>query len=321
MKKKRVEKLLDQPLAKNAKIAFICSFCLGDTLMSLVTINNFVRNGYNIEVFGDYAFALRDWFPQFKIQPLLTKPDQHLLKEYDVVLHMYETVLSKDVAAWHPFSITLSDSIYYIADMTMTDIQVKLCQLEFELDNVQRTNNIVPPSELEHRRYRKRIVYHPTSSLLRKNWPAKKFLKLAKILQKEGYENYFIVSPQERSDWLWLQDQGIYLPEFSSLSDVAKFIYQSGYFIGNDSGIGHLASNLGVPTLSIILRKGVAKQWRPTWTLGKVVLSPSWLNPRPIKEKLWKLFTRVSTVENAFYELLKDEADIFSLEGNKNAQA
>lgn len=304
MKKKlRVEKLLQKPINKKAHIAFVCSFCLGDTLMSLVTANNFLRNGYSIEVFGDYAYALKDWFPQFTIYPLLSTSQQEKLEQYDVVLHMYESDLSKQVSKWHPFSITMSDSIFYLADMTMTDIQAALCKKEFALEDVQRVNHIQPLPGLIYRQYTNRIVLHPTSSLLRKNWPSKKFFKLANMLKAEGFENNFIVSPKERPDWLWLEEAGMNLPKFDSLSDVAKFVYESGYFIGNDSGIGHLASNLGIPTVSIILRKGVAKQWRPTWAPGKVVLSPSWLNPRPVKEKLWKVFTRVATVKNAFDEL------------------
>jgi ADP-heptose:LPS heptosyltransferase len=35
------------------------------------------------------------------------------------------------------------------------------------------------------------------------------------------------------------------MPDFQSLSDVAAFIYESGRFVGNDSGLAHLASNVG----------------------------------------------------------------------------
>ncbi len=310
-KKQRVEKLLKQPLSKEGSIAFICSSCLGDTLMGLVTVNNLIRNGYQVDVYGDYAFALQDWFPQFKIFPFLKQNNQFQLKNYAVVLHLYDSKFSQEVASWHPVSITLSESIYYLADMTMTDIQVTLCRQEFALNRVERVNRIQPPADLQFRKYKNRIVLHPTSSLPRKNWPPKKFLELTKKLRAEGLKSYFIVSPNDRQDWLWVEKAGVDLPNFSSLSDVASFIYESSFFIGNDSGIGHLASNLGIPTVSIILRKGVAKQWRPSWAPGKVVLSPSWLNPRPIKEKLWKKFTRVAKVKAAF-DKLRNEVNLIN---------
>ncbi len=305
-KKKKVERLLNKTISKNSSIAFISSFCLGDGLISLVTVNNLVQHGYCVNVFGDYAYAMKDWFPQFSISPQITPIHQQVLKNYDLVLHMYESELSRQVAKWHPMSITLSDSKLYSADMTMTDIQVSLCKREFALGDVERINNITPLPDLVYRKHLKRIVIHPTSSLLRKNWPPKKFLTLASQLKAEGYDINFIVSPIERPDWLWVEKENFKLPEFASLNGVAKFVYESGFFIGNDSGIGHLASNLGIPTVSIILRKGVAKQWRPSWAPGKVVLSPSWVNPRPIKEKLWKIFTTVSMVKKAFDNLERE---------------
>jgi ADP-heptose:LPS heptosyltransferase len=217
---------------------------------------------------------------------------------------MYKSDLSVRMAKWHSHSVILSDSPLYLADMTMVDIQVHLCVQELGLRKCGRTNNIVPLAELQHRKFSERIIMHTTSSLKRKNWPSEKFVKLSKKLIQEGYQVDFIVSKDEWAQWSWVQDEGIGLPKFSSLHQVACYIYESGYFIGNDSGIGHLASNLNIPTVSIILRKGVAKQWRPTWSVGKVVLSPQWLNPRPIKEKLWKHFTRVSHVKKAFDELV-----------------
>lgn len=305
-KKQRVDQLLTNPIDKQATIAFNCSFCLGDSLIGLVTVNNLARNGYQVSVFGDYIYGLRDWFPQFDVHPRLNPEQQDQLKKYDVVLHMYETELSKAVASWHPLSITLSDSRLYLADLTMTDIQATLCRKEFNLENVVRVNDLRPLADLTFRKYQNRIIIHPTSSLLRKNWPPKKFLALSKKLNRQGYQVSFIVSPKERQEWQEIVSDVVTLPMFDSLSDVAKYIYESGYFIGNDSGIGHLASNLGIPTVSIILRKGVAKQWRPTWAPGKVVLSPNWLNPRPVKERFWKIFTRVATVNNAFKELIKE---------------
>ena len=68
--------------------------------------------------------------------------------------------------------------IYYLADMTMTDIQVTLCEKELGLHKLQRTNNIKPLSGLTHRAHVNRLIYHPTSALFLKNWPANKFVRL-----------------------------------------------------------------------------------------------------------------------------------------------
>lgn len=297
------DKLLTTPLPKNANIAFICSPQMGDTLISMVTINNLVRNGYMIDVFGDFAYALRAWFPWANIFPALKLEEQQRLAAYPTVLHMYDSDLAKHVGHWHSNSIILSNSPLYKARIPMVDIQVTICQQEFGLTNIVRDNNIQPLAGLNPHHNKQRIVMHPTSSLKRKCWPKNKFIKLAQQLKQQGYSICFIVAPAERPAWLDVVHYGIELPEFSSLSDIAAFIYESAFFIGNDSGIGHLASNLGVPTVSIILRKGVARQWRPSWALGEVVLSPAWLNPRPLKEKLWKYFISVKMVLDKFYLL------------------
>lgn len=298
--------LFHHQISRTAKIAYICSPRLGDSLIGLVMVNNLLRNGYHIDVYGNHAAQLQSWFPQFTIFPADLSDTTKTFKHYDYVLHMYESDLSKKLATSHPNSIVFADNCRYHAKMSMVDIQVKLCIEELGLTAVSRNNGIQAPVHLTQRKYPNRVIIHPTSFLPQKNWPAYKFLKLARQLRQEKYDVQFIVAPPEQSDWQWLTKEGFMLHACSCLADVASLLYESGFFIGNDSGIGHLASNVGLPTVSLILRKSVARQWRPAWAPGKVVLSPSWLNPRPIKEKLWKVFTTVKNVKKTFAELVRE---------------
>lgn len=312
--------LLLLPLNQANKIAFISSPRLGDTLLGMVTVNNLVRNGYAVDVYGDYIYALRAWFPWANIFPSIisisnsntqTAQDstavvhaQKILAQYPVVLFMYDDEIATQLISQHPCLRVLARSPLYKAHMTMVDIQATLCDKDLGLKNVVRENNIQPLTDLIAHRYKQRVVIHPTSFLPRKNWPKRKFIKLAQKLMQQNYEVYFIVSPEERTAWLdVVSDYGIKLPKFNLLSDVAAFVYEAAFFIGNDSGIGHLASNLGVPTVSIILRPSVARQWQPAWAVGEVVISPAWLNPRPLKEKLWKYFITVNMVWKKFMKL------------------
>ncbi len=59
-----------------------------------------------------------------------------------------------------------------------------------------------------------------------------------------------------------------------------------------------------LPTVSIILRKGLAVHWRPTWAPGEIVMPPVWLNPRLIREKFWKQCTSVKRVLAGFDRLV-----------------
>jgi len=298
--------LLKKPLEKSKKIAFVSSFCMGDSLVGLIVANNLLLNGYDVTVYGDFIYALRDWFLQMNVYPLIKEGDKQTLAEYDTVISMFDNELSRAISAWHPHSIILSHSPLYLAKMSMVDIQVAACRDILRLKKVVKDNGIIPLAGLEPHKYAKRVVMHPTSSLARKNWPADKFIELTKRLRTMGYESSFVVSPEERPDWLFADAYQVALPQFTSLSAVAAYVFESGFFIGNDSGIGHLASNLGVPTVSIILRKGVARQWRPNWAPGKVVLSPAWCNPRPVKEKFWKWCTSVRRVQKHFVDLVEE---------------
>jgi heptosyltransferase III len=328
--------MLNAQLNKDTKIAFICSPRLGDTLISMVTINNLYRHGYQVDVYGDYADALREWFPWVKIMPALKVENYRpYLAMYKTILHMYEDEISRDLAARDsqaPHSVVMSHSALYKTRASLVDIQVMVCRellggasaeesvvgsvmksatinigkkgsAEKNIGVIVRDNNLQPLPGLVSRRFAQRVVMHPESYVAFKKWPKHKFIKLSQRLQQMGYEICFIVAPQERESWSDVVAYGIKFPQFASLSETAAFIYESGFFIGNDSGIGHLASNLGVPTVSIILRKSLARQWRPSWAIGEVVLPPEWVNPRPIKERFWQYFTSVNRVLKRFLVL------------------
>ena len=93
------------------------------------------------------------------------------------------------------------------------------------------------------------------------------------------------------------------LPKFASLSEIASWLYESAYFIGNNSGIGHLASCLGVPTLSITARYGDARLWRPSWGQNEIIYLPPWIISRKLKEKLWQKLISVKMVLKKFQQL------------------
>lgn len=298
-------KLLQEKLDPATPLAFICSSRLGDTLISLVTVNNLIRNGFQVDVYGDYAYQLKDWFPWARIQPQVTVENARQLERYSQILHMYDRPLSDELKKWHPNSIVLSDSSLYHLPQSMVDIQAQLCKQELGLKDVVRDNNLQPLPGFIFAKNSKRIIINPTSFLPHKNWPKNKFIKLATILAARGFALHFIVAPNEYAAWEKVTQHGFILLKFDSLSVLAAYLYESAFFIGNDSGLGHLASNLGVPTLTIILRKGVARQWHPAWAPNVVVLSPAWLNPRPLKEKLWKYFTSVARVLKGFEQLNK----------------
>ncbi|MCI5138069.1 MAG: lipopolysaccharide heptosyltransferase family protein, partial [Candidatus Electrothrix sp. AR1] len=83
------------------------------------------------------------------------------------------------------------------------------------------------------------------------------------------------------------------------------FLYESGFFIGNDSGGGHLASCLDIPVLSIHGRKGKSRVWRPGWGQVEVVTPLINVIGGSLRQHFWKYFLSVSAVERGFERLTK----------------
>lgn len=290
-------------LSKTDKIAFIMSPRLGDSLLSMIVVHNLQNHGFQVDVFGDYMYALKDWFTDFQIHSLPTHEVRSLLEKYDVLLYAYPNDILAESNQWHPRVVVFDKLLLYRQKILMPDIQVAICRDFFNLPQVVRTNGLKPLKNLQCRRFKNRIVIHPTSHELRKNWLPTRFLKLAKRLAVNDYEIHFIVSASERKDWQWLENEKFSLPEFENLSALAAFIYESGYFIGNDSGIGHLASNLGLPTLTFAMRKRVAMRWRPSFAPNITLFPPKWFITRPLKEKYWQYAISVNRAFHACMQL------------------
>ena len=292
-------------LTSDRKIAFILSPRLGDSLLSMVVVDNLLWQHIPIDVYGDYAYSLRRWFPQVKIFPI--PPTAHcrqILAAYEVLLHAYRSDILGDAVTGHPGVMVLDEFPTYRQTILMPDIQVALCREQFGIAQPTRSNGLVAPPGLNFRQFRQRIVIHPMSHQPQKNWPAHKFVELAQQLQRQGYDPQLVVSPAERPGWEWVLNEGLSLPAFATLDALACWIYESGWMIGNDSGIGHLASNLGIPTLTIAMRARAMQRWRPSWAPGKVVLPPRWLAHRWLRNLFWKRLISVKQVLAVFKILL-----------------
>lgn len=108
------------------------------------------------------------------------------------------------------------------------------------------------------------IMIHPDSSIYKKNWHPKKYLKLAAKLEHDGYRVVFAVSVDEFERWDAIICQQFLLTKWCLL-EAARHMYNAVLFVGSDSGLGHLASLLGTPTVTVFVRKRRYYAWRPGW--------------------------------------------------------
>ncbi len=299
---------------------------LGDGLIALILSHNLKQNGHEVDTFHPFMSQMQPLFPEL---PILPRPqDPASLQNYDRIFFIYEKLdwmqsFIKEALVHHrekttilnPIATPNQDYPYWEEgrfDGTKPFVHnlVTYCTEQLQLENPTKDNGFILPPHIESKKYPKRVILHPTSSRPGKNWPAPKFLKLANRLSTAGYEPVFILTEKEKADW-----PQIGAPHFENLETLTHFIAESGSMIGNDSGIGHLASLVGLPTLTICRSKLSAPFWRPAWTPGVVLTPPPFipnLKGLRLRDKKWQAFIPVRTVYSAFHSLVGRNYDRFS---------
>jgi hypothetical protein len=113
-------------------------------------------------------------------------------------------------------------------------------------------------------------LIHPGSGSPDKNWGIERFAELGKRLAALGHRVVWILGPAETDMASSLSGPIIDSP---SLHALAATLARSRLFIGNDSGVSHLAAATGAPTL-VIFGPTRAVVWRPDGPGVRTVLAP-----------------------------------------------
>lgn len=297
---------------------------LGDGINGLVLSNNLQLNGWKVETYQNAMGSMQNWFPHLPILPYPSLEElPRILNAYDwffvvhndtdeFVLRLIQEGKRRfperlKVIYLYPSKNIVNEPFYTDClinpSLSIADNMRHFCEKILHLPKMTRSNGFIPPSGLEQRKHVKRVAIHPTSARESKNWPREKFLQLAENLQKDGYEPVFI--PGSKEAWGNFEVQS-----FSTLDLLARFLYEVGYLIGNDSGLGHLASAIGVPTMTFCRRRTLAKMWGPSFHKGVVVTPSSWIpNIRGFRfrDRYWKDLISVNKAKRAFDRLVKAE--------------
>ena len=109
------------------------------------------------------------------------------------------------------------------------------------------------------------IAIHPFSGSVRKNWPLESFRRVAEQLETEtglGVE------------WCAGDEEEIHVARrFETLEQVAEWLGGAALYLGNDSGISHLAAACGVRTVAIF-RASDPRVWAPRGNGVRVLVRP-----------------------------------------------
>jgi heptosyltransferase-3 len=298
----------EQHLKDARNIALLMAPRLGDTLLMMTMARNLARDPRRVTIFGDYAHMLRDWFPGLDIRPSLAESDADTaLADFDCVAQMH--------VGW-PYALHdhAQRYFYYDAHVVVTGKGfIKLnqirdyCRDALGLSQAGLDNGLVPPAGLRHRQHARRVAIHPAATGAQRCWAPQHFIALGHRLLGLGYEPVYILAPHERAQWRVLEARGLKIFQSEALADVAAFLHESGWFIGNESGIGHLASNVGTPTLTVTGRPTRTYAWRPGWSLSRIVCA-SYIPGGPLRDRLWRTWLRPAQVLRAFKRLVKQDA-------------
>jgi ADP-heptose:LPS heptosyltransferase len=102
---------------------------------------------------------------------------------------------------------------------------------------------------------RRPVIIHPGSGGAKKCWQLDNFLSVSRMLASESAEVVFLLGPAEleRFDESTISKIGTLggLLTNLSLADVLAVLSCAGGYVGNDSGITHLAAALGVRTIAV----------------------------------------------------------------------
>ncbi len=116
------------------------------------------------------------------------------------------------------------------------------------------------------------IVLMPGSGSPKKNWPAERFIELAGLLRRTR-PAAIILGPAEAGYKRFFADCGIPVLQGLELGEVAAIARMAAAFVGNDSGISHLAAATGTPGV-VLFGPTDPGRWRPLGKVKVLIRSP-----------------------------------------------
>lgn len=115
-------------------------------------------------------------------------------------------------------------------------------------------------------------LIHPGSGSPRKNWPIDRFRDLSRELRALGHRVAWIRGPAESDEAV--PPPGVECLDRPLLPSLARTLAEARLFIGNDSGISHLAAAVGAPTVALFGPTS-SQVWSPDGPRVRVVCAAS----------------------------------------------
>ena len=107
-------------------------------------------------------------------------------------------------------------------------------------------------------------LIHPAAAFATKQWAAQNFARVVEFLEERGFTSVAIAAPNEQALLEQLRSESsVDVVTFAlSLPEVTALAARSQLFVGNDSGIAHIAAAVGTPSVVVFGSSNIA-HWRP----------------------------------------------------------
>jgi heptosyltransferase-3 len=162
-----------------------------------------------------------------------------------------------------------------------TDRRVRVA--EHALEHIRRCGLLREPEEVEpetgmstgppmRRTCLTSVLIHPGAGSPRKRWPLAGFLELAASIKAQGLNPEFVIGPAEQDLLPVLEARGAVVHRPADSLDLVARLRSAAAYVGNDSGVSHLAAWAGLPCVVIFGPTDPAR-WRP-WGRSVEVVQP-----------------------------------------------
>ena len=131
------------------------------------------------------------------------------------------------------------------------------------------------------RRSGARAIISPGAGSVKKRWPLERFMMVAAELKKRGLRPSILLGPAEVDLEAVLQHSPQSQPQVvktRTFQELITVLESAVIYIGNDSGVSHLAAFLSVPTL-VIFGPSDPDLWRPFGDHVRIVKAASPFSP------------------------------------------
>ena len=139
-----------------------------------------------------------------------------------------------------------------------------------------------PVEQMQSLREKDLIIIHPGAGSPRKRWPVENFIQVATMIGGMTLRKVvFVVGPAESGLARFIKDSpkgDFRVYEVYDLSYVMALVRQARCFVGNDSGVTHLAAFMGIPTVAIF-GPSSPKRWSPVGPATKVLKGAAGCTP------------------------------------------